>query len=208
MCLALGSGEEEEGSGPTYFGSEAVLHDLQREPGYSTGLVELSEEGPERCQITGRTTHLRFKEWFVIGPNTHQVTPIELPTHTLTTTGTNNQPTPNEDEGLDHEEEGEDGQRRDEPGNIHTEMDIRLGLGFYEPGDLFLPTHFAEDKLQSEQGTEEQKHKCTGGYATSSTPFLHTTPPQKTNAPHSTTHHPAHFNKRTSTRPTTNASPT
>eukprot|EP00972_Heterocapsa_arctica_P066333 9785668-Heterocapsa_arctica.AAC.1 len=38
MCLALGSGQEEEGAGPTYYGSEAVIHDLQEAPGYSTGL--------------------------------------------------------------------------------------------------------------------------------------------------------------------------
>eukprot|EP00972_Heterocapsa_arctica_P076005 11209835-Heterocapsa_arctica.AAC.1 len=35
MCLALGSGMEEEGSGPTYFGSGDVLQDLQQTPGYS-----------------------------------------------------------------------------------------------------------------------------------------------------------------------------
>eukprot|EP00972_Heterocapsa_arctica_P042656 6288318-Heterocapsa_arctica.AAC.1 len=62
MCLALGSGLDEEGAGPTYYGSDAVIHDLQKAPGYSAGLVELSEEGPERCQTTGRIIHLRFKD--------------------------------------------------------------------------------------------------------------------------------------------------
>eukprot|EP00972_Heterocapsa_arctica_P000349 49806-Heterocapsa_arctica.AAC.1 len=62
MCLALGSGQEEEGSDPTYFGSEAVIRDLQEAPGYPTGLVELSEDGPVRCPTTGKTTHLRFKD--------------------------------------------------------------------------------------------------------------------------------------------------
>eukprot|EP00972_Heterocapsa_arctica_P010273 1508912-Heterocapsa_arctica.AAC.1 len=62
MCLALGSGQEEEGAGPTYYGSGAVIHDLEEAPGYAAGLVELSEEGPERCQTTGRVTRLRFKD--------------------------------------------------------------------------------------------------------------------------------------------------
>eukprot|EP00972_Heterocapsa_arctica_P074510 10996160-Heterocapsa_arctica.AAC.1 len=62
MCLALGSGQEAEGAGPTYYGSRAVIHDLERAPGYATGLVELSDDGPIRCQTTGKILHLRFKD--------------------------------------------------------------------------------------------------------------------------------------------------
>eukprot|EP00972_Heterocapsa_arctica_P086088 12688765-Heterocapsa_arctica.AAC.1 len=62
MCLALGSGQEAEGTGPTYYGSRDVIYDLIKAPGYATGLVELSADGPLRCPITGKILHLRFKD--------------------------------------------------------------------------------------------------------------------------------------------------
>eukprot|EP00972_Heterocapsa_arctica_P070558 10423968-Heterocapsa_arctica.AAC.1 len=60
MCLALGSGMEEDEEEQSYYGPGAVLRDLQTAPGYQNGLVDLSKRGPRRDQHTGNIICLRF----------------------------------------------------------------------------------------------------------------------------------------------------
>eukprot|EP00972_Heterocapsa_arctica_P039781 5862495-Heterocapsa_arctica.AAC.1 len=105
MCLALGSGQEEEGADPTYYGSQDVIRDLQSAPGYSMDIVELATEGPERCLVTGKVKHLKFKKWYPIGPNTYQANAQNTTTRTSATHDTHYQHTPSDDNNLDLDED-------------------------------------------------------------------------------------------------------